>query len=39
MLGVVPAIVDKDGKELEGACQGYLVIKYPWPGQVCTTTN
>ena len=25
-FGIVPAIVDEDGKELEGACeQGYLV--------------
>lgn len=35
-FGVVPAIVDSDGKELEGACSGNLVIKRPWPGQMRT---
>jgi acetyl-CoA synthetase len=33
-FGVVPAIVDPDGKVLEGACQGNLVIARPWPGQM-----
>jgi len=33
-FGVQPAIVDENGKELEGECQGNLVIKHPWPGQM-----
>jgi len=35
-FGVVPAILDAEGKELEGACEGSLVIKQPWPGQMRT---
>jgi len=35
-FGVVPAIVDADGKELDGACSGNLVIKRSWPGQMRT---
>merc|ERR1719461_533538 len=30
-FGIEPAIMDKDGKELEGECEGLLVIKQPWP--------
>jgi acetyl-CoA synthetase len=26
-FGVVPAVVDEKGNELEGACEGYLCIK------------
>ena len=33
-FGVVPAIVDPQGKVLEGACEGNLVITRPWPGQM-----
>ncbi len=33
-FGIQPAIVDENGKELEGECQGNLVMKYPWPGQM-----
>jgi len=33
-FGVQPAIVDEKGKELEGECQGNLVMKHPWPGQM-----
>ncbi len=33
-FGVVPAIVDPEGKVLEGACEGNLVITRPWPGQM-----
>jgi len=33
-FGVQPAIVDENGKELEGECQGNLVMKHPWPGQM-----
>jgi len=35
-FGVDPAIVDADGKELEGECSGNLVIKRPWPGMMRT---
>eukprot|EP00658_Telonema_sp_P-2_P016218 TRINITY_DN16279_c0_g1_i2.p1 TRINITY_DN16279_c0_g1~~TRINITY_DN16279_c0_g1_i2.p1 ORF type:complete len:663 (-),score=194.98 TRINITY_DN16279_c0_g1_i2:239-2227(-) len=31
-FGVEPAVLDPEtGKELEGECSGYLVIKKPWP--------
>lgn len=30
--GVVPAVLDKDGKQLEGEAEGQLVFKQPWPG-------
>ena len=33
-FGIQPAIVDENGKELEGECQGNLVMKFPWPGQM-----
>jgi acetyl-CoA synthetase len=33
-FGVVPAIVDAEGKILEGAAEGSLVITRPWPGQM-----
>jgi acetyl-CoA synthetase len=35
-FGVVPALVDEQGTELEGAASGNLVIKRPWPGQMRT---
>lgn len=35
-FGVVPAIIDKDGKEQEGEARGNLVIKQSWPGQLRT---
>ena len=35
-FGVQPAIVDGDGKILEGACEGNLVILDSWPGQMRT---
>ena len=35
-FGVVPAVLDQDGKELEGECEGMLCIKEPWPGQMRT---
>ncbi len=35
-FGVVPVLLDKDGKELEGATEGALCIKYSWPGQMRT---
>ena len=33
-FGVEPAIVDDAGRELEGECQGNLIIKRSWPGQM-----
>ncbi len=35
-FGIQPAVVDADGKELEGVCEGNLVIKASWPGQIRT---
>ena len=36
LFGVQPAIVDGEGKELSGACEGNLIIKDSWPGQMRT---
>ena len=35
-FGVKPEVVDADGKVLEGACEGNLVIADSWPGQMRT---
>ncbi len=35
-FGVQPALLDQDGKEIEGAGSGYLVIKASWPSQIRT---
>jgi acetyl-CoA synthetase len=35
-FGVRPEVVDADGKVLEGACEGNLVIADSWPGQMRT---
>ena len=35
-FGVVPVIVDAEGKPLEGACEGNLCIAQSWPGQART---
>ncbi|QDX25564.1 acetate--CoA ligase [Sphingomonas suaedae] len=35
-FGVQPALLDTDGKEIEGAGDGCLVIKDSWPGQMRT---
>ncbi len=35
-FGVQPAIVDNEGKILEGPASGNLVITHPWPGQMRT---
>ncbi len=35
-FGVRPALLDADGKELEGATQGNLVISQSWPSQIRT---
>tara|TARA_B100001123_G_scaffold448461_1_gene609724 strand:+ start:1 stop:1194 length:1194 start_codon:yes stop_codon:yes gene_type:complete len=34
--GIQPAIVDQNGNELEGECEGRLCIKHSWPGQMRT---
>ena len=34
--GIKPAIVDSDGNELEGKCEGKLCIADSWPGQMRT---
>lgn len=39
MYGVIPAIVDADGNEMEGPCEGNLIIKDSWPGQMRTIYN
>ena len=36
LFGVVPQIVDNDGRPLEGACEGNLCIEKSWPGQMRT---
>ena len=35
-FGIEPCIVDKEGKELEGECEGMLCINRSWPGQMRT---
>ncbi len=35
-FGVVPALMDDQGNELQGAASGDLVIKQSWPGQMRT---
>jgi acetyl-CoA synthetase len=35
-FGIEPIIVDDEGNELSGACQGNLCIKDSWPGQMRT---
>ena len=34
--GIKPVILDKDGNELEGECEGMLCIAQSWPGQMRT---
>jgi acetyl-CoA synthetase len=36
LFGIVPALLDADGNELEGAVDGNLVIMDSWPGQMRT---
>ena len=33
-FGVQPVILDDEGNELDGECQGNLAMKFPWPGQM-----
>jgi acetyl-CoA synthetase len=35
-FGIKPVIVDQEGKELHGACEGNLCIDMPWPGMMRT---
>ena len=35
-FGVLPALVDADGKTLEGEAEGNLILKASWPGQMRT---
>jgi acetyl-CoA synthetase len=35
-FGIVPQVVDAEGKVLDGACEGNLVIAESWPGQMRT---
>jgi acetyl-CoA synthetase len=35
-FGVKPEIVDKEGKVLEGECEGNLCLSVSWPGQMRT---
>ena len=35
-FGIEPCIVDKEGKELTGECEGMLCLKRSWPGQMRT---
>ncbi|GBU09107.1 acetyl-CoA synthetase [Gammaproteobacteria bacterium] len=38
-FGIEPAILDNDGNELTGVCEGNLVIKRSWPGMMRTIYN
>ncbi|WDP93396.1 MAG: acetate--CoA ligase [Desulfobacter sp.] len=38
-FGVNPVLLDEEGNELSGACQGILAVKEPWPGQMRTVFN
>lgn len=35
--GVVPVLLNENGSELQGAAQGFLCFKFPWPGMLRTT--
>ena len=35
-FGIEPCIVDREGNELEGECEGMLCMKRSWPGQMRT---
>jgi len=36
LFGIQPAVVDTEGKQHEGACEGNLVLTDSWPGQMRT---
>ena len=35
-FGIEPCVVNKEGRELEGECEGMLCLKSSWPGQMRT---
>ena len=35
-FGVQPALLDDEGRELQGAASGHLVFKCPWPAMMRT---
>jgi len=35
-FGVMPALLDENGKEIRGPGEGYLVFRRPWPGMMRT---
>jgi len=37
--GIFPEVLSSDGKVLEGECEGVLVLKSSWPGQMRTVYN
>ena len=39
MFGVEPVVLDENGNEQEGACQGFLAMRRPWPGQMRAVYN
>jgi len=38
-FSVKPALLNEEGLEMDGACDGILAIKEPWPGQMRTVYN
>jgi acetyl-CoA synthetase len=38
-FSVNPVLLNENGEELEGACDGILALKEPWPGQMRTVYN
>ena len=38
-FGIEPIVVDNNGKELHGSCEGNLCIKSSWPGMMRTVYN
>jgi len=38
-FSVNPVLLNEEGQELEGACDGILALKEPWPGQMRTVYN
>ena len=35
-FGVVPALLNESGEEIQGEGEGYLVFRQPWPGMMRT---
>lgn len=38
-FGVVPVVLNEEGKEIEDDAEGYIVFKQPWPGIMRTVYN